>query len=257
MKRKAWNSAAALARGGDRILNAAIAIILTVTLLFGGFGLWDTWNLYRHAGLDSELLKYKPYATGEDVPNPTLEELQKINKDVCAWLTVDDTNIDYPVVQGESNQDYLNRAVDKSFSLSGSIFLDYRNANDFSDSYSMIYGHHMEGDVMFGELPYFLEPDYFQSHTTGSVFTIEHTYSIRWFACVETDAYDSMIYTPTAYTDQDSMTRLLDYIKKSASQYRDIGVSASDRLIALSTCVDVTTNGRVILIGRLSGNEQK
>jgi sortase B len=257
MKRKVWNSAAALARGGDRILNATIAIILIVTLLFGGFGLWDTWNIYRHAALDDELLKYKPYATGEDTPNPTLEELQKINKDVFAWLTVDDTNIDYPVVQGGSNQDYLNQAIDKSFSLSGSIFLDYRNAKDFSDSYSLIYGHHMEGEVMFGEIPYFLESDYFQSHTTGTVFTIEHTYYIQWFACVETDAYDSMIYTPTAYTDQDSMAELLNYIEKSAVQYRDIGVSTSDRLIALSTCASAATDGRVILIGRLSGNEQK
>jgi sortase B len=256
MKRRAWNSAAALARGGDRILNAAISLILIVTLLFGGFGLWDTWNIYRKAGLDSELLKYKPTATGEDTPNPTLEELQKINKDVCAWLTVDDTNIDYPVVQGESNMDYLNWAVDKSFSLSGSIFLDYRNNRDLSDPYSLIYGHHMEGDVMFGEIPYFLEEDYFKSHTTGTIFTTEHTYNIRWFACVETDAYDTMIFNPTAYSDQDSIAELLRYIKKTAVQYRDIGVSATDRLIALSTCATAATNGRVILIGRLSGNEQ-
>jgi sortase B len=253
MKQKAWNSAAALARGGDRLLNAAIAFMLIVALLFGGYGLWDTWFVYHNAGISSELLKYKPTATGEDTPNPTLEELQKINKDVCAWLTVDDTNIDYPVLQGESNLYYLNKALDKSFSLSGSIFLDYRNANDFTDPYSLIYGHHMAGEVMFGEIPYFLESDYFQSHTTGTVFTTEHTYYIQWFACVKTDAYDAMIFDPTGYTDRDSMTGLLKYIKKTATQYRDdIKVSASDRLIALSTCADTTTNGRVILIGRLS-----
>jgi sortase B len=257
MKQRVWNSAAALARGGDRLLNAAISLMFVVALLFGGFGLWDTWNIYHKAGVDSELLKYKPTATGEDTPNPTLEDLQKINKDVCAWLTVDDTNIDYPVVQGETNLDYLNRAVDKSFSLSGSIFLDYRNANDFSDRYSLIYGHHMEGGVMFGELPNFLESDYFQSHTTGTVFTTEHTYYIRWFACLETDAYDSMIYNLTDYSDQDSIAELLSYLEDSAAQYRDIGVSASDRLIALSTCAEAATDGRVILIGRLSGNEHK
>jgi sortase B len=252
MKQKAWNLAAALTQRGDRLLDAVISFFLIVTLLFGGFGLWDTWNIYHKAGVDSELLKYKPFATGEDTPNPTLEELQKINEDVCAWLTVDDTNIDYPVVQGESNMEYLNWAVDKSFSLSGSIFLDYRNSNDFSDPYSLIYGHHMEGEVMFGEIPYFLESDYFQSHTTGTVFTIEHTYYIQWFACLETDAYDMKIYNPTVYTDQDSVADLLSYLEDSATQYRDIGVSASDRLIALSTCATAGTDGRVILIGRLS-----
>jgi sortase B len=225
---------------------------LIVALLFGGFGLWDTWNIYHNAGIDSELLKYKPTATGEDTPNPTLEELQKINEDVCAWLTVDDTHIDYPVVRGRSNIEYLNRDVDGSFSLSGSIFLDCRNDNDFSNPYSLIYGHHMDGEVMFGEIPYFLEADYFQSHTSGTMFTPEHTYHIQWFACLETDAYDEQIYDPTAYPNQESVSTLLDYMKSIATQYRDIGVSASDRLVALSTCASTTTNGRVILVGRLS-----
>jgi sortase B len=250
--KRVWNLAAKLARGGDRLLNAAIALVLIVALLFGGFGVWDTWNVYRKGQLDSNLLKYKPTATGEDTPNPSLLDLQKINPDVCAWLTVDDTNIDYPVVQGESNLEYLNLAIDKSFSLSGSIFLDYRNSRDFSDRYSLIYGHHMAGEIMFGELPYFRKSDYFQSHQTGVVFTPEHTYYVQWFACLETDAYDIEIYSPTAYTDQKSVASLLSYLKRNATQYRDIGVSASDRLVALSTCSAAATNGRVILIGRFT-----
>jgi sortase B len=250
--KRVWIWAEKLAQGGNRLLNVVIAILLIAALLYGGFGLWDTWNIYRNAGVDSDLLKYKPIATGEDTPNPTLSDLQKINPDVCAWLTVDDTNIDYPVVQGQSNMEYLNQAVDKSFSLSDSIFLDYQNSNDFSDCYSLIYGHHMDGDVMFGEIPYFMESDYFESHTTGTVFTIEHTYYVKWFACIKTNAYDVQIYNPSAYTDQKSMSKLLDYIKSIAVQYRDIGVSASDRIVALSTCETATTNGRIILVGRMS-----
>jgi sortase B len=250
--KKAWNLAAALARGGNRLLNVVIAFLLIVALLYGGFGLWDTWNVYNNAGIDSDLLKYKPIATGKDAPNPSLSDLQKINPDVCAWLTVDDTNIDYPVVQGQSNLEYLNQAVDKSFSLSGSIFLDYRNSNDFSDLYSLIYGHHMDAEAMFGEIPYFLKSDYFESHKTGVVFTLEHTYYIEWFACLETDAYDIQIYNPTYYSSQSRMSELLDYLESNATQYRDVGVSESDRLVALSTCTAAATNGRVVLVGRMS-----
>jgi sortase B len=252
MKTRAWNLAGSIARWGDRVLNAAIAVILIIAMLYGGFGLWDTWNIYHNAGVSSELLKYKPTATGEDTPNPTLAEMQEINEDVCAWLTVDDTNIDYPVVQGEDNMEYLNLAADLTFSLAGSIFLDCRNSNDFSDPYSLIYGHHMAGDVMFGEIPYFTDKDYFLSHTTGTLFTVEHTCYIQWFACLETDAYDTMIYNPTIYADQGSVGELLDYLQENATQYRDIGVSASDRLVALSTCSAAATDGRVILIGRMS-----
>ena len=47
-------------------------------------------------------MKYKP--AGKTDESPSLQELQKINPDVCAWLTVDGTKIDYPVVQGETNR---------------------------------------------------------------------------------------------------------------------------------------------------------
>jgi sortase B len=244
--------AAALAEGGDRLLNAVIALLLIVAMLYGGFGLWDTWNIYRNAGVSSDLLKYRPTATEGDAPNPTLSELQAINPDVCAWLTVDDTNIDYPVLQGEDNLYYLNRALDNSFSLSGSIFLDKYCARDFSDFYSLIYGHHMAGGVMFGQLPNFVEADYFQSHTTGTLFLPGHTYAIQWFACIETTAYDSYLFYPTVYTREESRGELLDYIRQSATQYRDINVSASDHILALSTCAEAATDGRVLLIGRLA-----
>jgi sortase B len=254
---RVWNVAALLARCGDYMLNAAIVITLIVAFLLGNFGLWDTLKIYQDASVSPDLLEYKPTSTGKDTPNPTLLDLQKVNPDVCAWLTIDDTHIDYPVVQGQSNVDYLNQDVDGSFSLSGSIFLDYQNDNDFSDSYSLIYGHHMDGEVMFGEIPYFLESNYFDSHTSGIVFTPKHTYYIQWFACMETNAYDDVMYNPTEYSDQKSMSKLLDYIKAMSTQYRDVSVSASDRLVALSTCTSTATNGRVILVGRFDKDVQK
>jgi sortase B len=250
--------AAELARVGDWILNKIIILLLTVALLYSGFGLWDTWMIYNKAGLDSDLLKYKPTVTTDgDAENPTLLDLQQINEDVCAWLTVDDTKIDYPVVQGETNVDYLNQAIDKSFTLSGSIFLDCRNDRNFTDFYSLIYGHHMSGNVMFGEVTDFLKEDYFQGHTTGSLCTPEHIYHITWFACVKTTAYDTKLFVPTMYTDSEQKDELLEYIKKTATQYRDIGVTASDQIVALSTCEDATTDGRVMLIGRMSKGVQK
>jgi sortase B len=252
MKKRGWNLVAKIARGADFVLNQAISLLLVVALLYGGFGLWDTWNIYHNAGVDADLLQYKPTASGEDAPNPTLADLQKINPDVCAWLTVDDTNIDYPVVQGETNTEYLNWAVDLSFSLSGSIFLDCHNSRDFTDNFSLIYGHHMEGGLMFGQVPDFLEADFFQSHQTGTIFTLEHTYQIDWFACLETDAYDEMIYTPASYQETKSVSDLIAYLKENSTQYRDLGLTGDERLVALSTCASAATDGRVVLVGRLS-----
>jgi sortase B len=248
-----WEAAASAVRVADRLLNGLIAIFLVVALLYGGFGLWDTWMIYKNAGLDSDILKYRPTVSAEeDAPNPTLSDLQKINPDVIAWLTVDDTSIDYPVLQGESNIDYINKNVYGEFSLTGSIFLDYENKKDFSDFYSLIYGHHIDGNLMFGQLPDFLEQEFFEEHTTGTLFFLEYTRQIEWFACIQTNAYDKYMFRPTSYTAEKNREELLDYLRQESTQYRDIGVTASDQIIALSTCESATTDGRILLIGRLS-----
>jgi sortase B len=110
----------------------------------------------------------------------------------------------------------------------------------------------MEGNVMFGELTNFVEEDYFESHETGKLYTPEKTFSIVWFACIETDSLDKKMFYPENITTEASEEELLEYIQESATQYRDIGVTASDQLLALSTCSDASTDGRVLLIGRMS-----
>lgn len=240
--------AAKLARLGDRLVSLLAGGLILLMLLYGGYSLWDTAMVYSGAFLSEELLAFKP-ASDDPNSNPTLTELQEINPDVRAWLTVYETNIDYPVVQGETDWDYINTDIYGEFALSGSIFLDSRNSPDFSDAYNIVYGHHMDNGGMFGDVVEFVNEDYFQAHPTGRLYLPDATYDITLFACVQTDAYDSMIYNPTP-SDKD-VGRLLAYIQDNAVQSRDIGVKESDQIIGLSTCAEAQTNGRVVIFGRL------
>ena len=86
----------------------------------------------------ADLLKLKP--TLDEDTGPSFEELLKLNPDVCAWLTLDGTEVDYPILQGEDNYEYLNKNVYGEFALSGSLYLDSNNSRDFTDKYSLIYG---------------------------------------------------------------------------------------------------------------------
>jgi sortase B len=115
----------------------------------------------------------------------------------------------------------------------------------------------MAGNVMFGELRNFLEDDFFEENTTGWLFLADGTFEIDWFACVEVNAYDRKIY-PTSFHSEtlDVSQARLDYIQQIATQYRDIGVTAGDQLIALSTCSVETTDGRIVLIGYLHEAEE-
>lgn len=196
----------------------------------------------------SDFLQYKPSA--DDPESLTFEELLKLNPDVCAWITVDDTHIDYPVVQGKDNMEYVNKDVKGEFAFSGAIFLDSQNKRDFSDSYNLLYGHHMEGGAMFGDVVEFRDKSYFDSHETGTLYLPGKAIPITFFACVSTDAFDSVVYHPDAQPAGD-VTTLLNYLQGTAVQYRDIGVTAKDQIIGLSTCSEAVTNGRVVLFGRL------
>ena len=75
------------------------------------------------------------------------------------------------------------------------------------------------------------------------------------YACLQTDAYDSLVYR-SEVRKQENMAELLAYIQKEAVQYRDIGITEQDQLIGLSTCAEAETNGRVILFGRLEKEKQ-
>lgn len=241
--------AAKMARIADRILRATVGLVLILFFLYGCYALWDTWQIYENAAADEALLRYKPVDPDSN-SNPSLSELAAVNPDVRGWLTLDDTHIDYPLLQAQDNMKYINTDIYGEFSLSGSLFLDYRNAPDFSDFYSLVYGHHMDAEVMFGELAYFLEEDYFERHRTGTLLLPDGGYSIELFACMTADAYDGAIFFPAAETEEEKR-ELLDHIETEAVHYRDVGVTSGDRIIGFSTCSEAATNARTVVFGRL------
>ena len=210
--------AAKLARGADKVLSLIAVLMILLLLCYGGYSLWDTAMLYKGAFNSSDLLQYKPSA--DDPESLTFEELLKLNPDVCAWITVDDTHIDYPVVQGKDNMEYVNKDVKGEFAFSGAIFLDSQNKRDFSDSYNLLYGHHMEGGAMFGDVVEFRDKSYFDSHETGTLYLPGKAIPITFFACVSTDAFDSVVYHPDAQPAGD-VTTLLKYLQGTAVQYRE------------------------------------
>lgn len=240
--------AASLARMGNRILGMAASVMILLMVLYGGYSLWDVYNTYSGAFLSGGLLKYKPGL--DPVTNsPTFQELRGINGDVEAWLTVDRTHIDYPVLQGKDDMEYVNKDVYGEFSLSGAIFVSCLNQPDFSDPYNLVYGHHMDNGGMFGDVMEFGNEQYFQEHTSGMLYLPEQDYAVEIYAYVECDAYDQNIYD--IQSKPGNMEAFQEYVRTAATHYRDIGVTAEDRIVSLSTCVDAETNGRAVVIGRL------
>ena len=240
--------AAMAARVGNRILSIMAGILILLMLSYGMYSLWDTYKIYANSFADEELLKFRPTDDGED--NPTLKDLKKLNPDVKAWIQVPKTNIDYPVVQGQDDMEYINKNVYGEFELSGVIFLSCLNKDDFSDPYNLVYGHNMKNGGMFADVADFTNKEYFETHQKGKLYLTDATRKIRFFACMKVTAADAKIYHPDGY-HKENLKDLLDYIQANAVQYRDVNVADENSLIALSTCSEAETNGRVVLIGKL------
>ena len=242
------NIAVRAARLGDRMITILAAILMILLMSYGGFSLWYTYMTMQEGFLNNDLMSLKPVVSEDG--SLSFEELLALNKDTRAWITLDGTNIDYPMVQGKDDMEYVNKDVEGNFSLSGSIFMSYHNAPDFSDPYILTYGHHMDNGGMYGDVMEFIDDGYFEEHKTGTLYLPGKARQLEVFACMEGDAYDPYIYN--VMDKQGNMQEFLDYIKNNAQQYRDIGMKDTDQVISLSTCVSASTNGRMIVFARIN-----
>lgn len=254
-KEKEWkgqrmNIAARAAKLGDRVLSY-IAIILMVTMLsYGGYSLWDTYVTMTGAFLSKGFLKYKPDLNNPEETRLSLQELLAINPDTRGWITLDGTHIDYPMVQGEDDMEYVNKDATGEFALSGAIFLSAENKPDYSDPYMLTYGHHVENGAMYGDVMEFLKEDYFEKNQSGHLFLPNgRSRKLEVFAVIECDAYDRMIYSVDDKKGQ--IMNLVNYLEEHSTHFRDIGMKESDQVMALSTCVSLETNGRAVVMVRV------
>lgn len=236
----------------SRCVDMVILVILLIMLLFGAYTLYDTHRIYQEAE-GTEFETYKPEENGTG--NLSFQDLRAINPDVIGWLTVYGTNIDYPLVYSDKFDAYINTDPTGKFTLAGSIFLDYKNDPKFKDFKNIIYGHHMEHSMMFGDIDKFADRGYFDDHKYGNIYYNDKNHGIEFFAYFEGDAYDNGIYDVNLTTD-DQKAEFLRYMKRIAMYTRHVSVDTGDTVVLLSTCAG-DTNGRYILAGKITDKTYK
>ena len=244
-------------KAGNGLVSALAGLLAVVLILYSGYVLYDSFATEYGAYSDSQdLLKYKPVVMADGKAAANAEDLSSVNADYRAWLTVDNTLIDYPVVQGRDDLYYASHDAYGRPSLAGAIYLSAANSPDFLDSYSVIFGHHMDNGAMFGSLDRFRDSGYFHEHQAGTVITRDSVYTLTLFAVASTDAYENQVYsvgdrakevisflTGDRKGDAGIGTNVLIYDREAAA--------GAVKVVALSTCADANTNGRLVVFGKL------
>lgn len=236
-------------RGLNALFSLVVLLCFFVVVAYAGYALWDNSQVYAAAeNVRDEMLQFKPQPDAEE-GGPTFHELQAVNPDVCAWVTLDNTNIDHPVLQGTDNLSYINRDVYGNFALAGSIFLDSRNDSRFSDPYSLLYGHHMENSGMFGDLDLYKDEEFFRDNTSGLLITPDGVYDLEIFACLLVNASDDFIFEPEAW--QEDLESAYSHVEENAMYLRQETwerLGSEDRILALSTCSGEFSDARTVVL---------
>ena len=197
-------------------------------------------NLYR---------KYSKFNLNEvDFSN-----LKATNDQTVAWLSIDYTNVNYPIVQTQDNDFYLNHTFDKSFNNNGWTFMDFRNNPNMEDKNTIFYGHNLLNKTAFGSLANIFKSDWpKKSNKTIIVMTETKKYYYEIFSAyyIEPELY----YLTTYFNSDEEYQQFLNVIKSRNILKIDTPISSDDKIITLSTCSD-DDKGRKVVHAKLVGQE--
>ena len=223
-----------------------INLILILTLIFSSYKIVSKLNEYKKAdNIYNELQLEKDNLNS----NNTTIDLTNINKDYIAWIEIPNTNIDYPVLQSEDNNYYLKRDIYKNYLASGSIFLDYRN-NDFLDKNTVIYGHYMRNNTMFGQLKNFKEEQFVNTNNIIKILKPNgDILEYKVFSAYTTSATDN--YTQINFNNDEEYKEFLNKIIDKSTFKTNETLNVDDNILTLSTCSYDFEDARTVVHAKL------
>ncbi len=174
--------------------------------------------------------------------------LRQQNPDIVAWIYCAGTPINYPILQGEDNEYYLERLVNGNHNPNGSIFMDFRNSSDLSDMNTLIYGHNMANSTMFSSLVNYSYEWYYNSHPFLWIITEDQAYRIDVIAGFITQS-DSDVYT--IFNDEEIFKTFLEDSISQSSISSGISPDSIKNIVTLSTCSNREDSERYVVLCNL------
>ncbi len=273
-----------LNKGGE-ILKKSIKILLIVlcyiflcVFMFSGYKIFTILNGYKQAenmysNLSNQFVSTAatpkpsqapadpnasaaPDATPEPTPDINVspisvdfDSLLATTKDIRGWLLSPDTIINYPVVQAVDNDYYLYRFLDGSSNSSGSLFVDYRCAGDFSSNHTIIYGHNMKDGSMFASLTNYWQQDYYEAHPYLYFNTPTQNYRLEVFSGYVTPS-DSDAYT-VYFKDSATYAKFQETLLSRSNFDSKVELTENDRIVTFSTCTYDYDDARYVVHAKL------
>lgn len=209
------------------LINIAIIIILFSSIQVVNY-VKDSFTIHKTETL---LEKYN-----KKIPNEKIKQAKEKNNDVIGWIKMNDTNINYPIVQTTNNEYYLNHDLMKNKNQAGWIYMDFRNQMNFSNHNTILYGHGRIDGTMFGTLKQLLKKDWWNTDSHSYLITESINKIIQWQIFSVYTIKAETYYLNTYFSNQDSYKTFLSTIKSRSLFSFNIPLNTKDQILTLSTC---------------------
>ena len=164
------------------------------------------------------------------------DSLKKTNNETVAWLFVGGTNVNYPVVQTSNNDYYLNHSFDKTKNSGGWLFMDYRNDKNEYGRNTIIYGHNMKNQTMFGTLKNLLSKNWYNTEENRIIKMSSEKYNTLWQIYSVYTLETTSDYIQTEFESDDEYQTFINLVKGRSIANFNTSVTTSDKTLTLSTC---------------------
>lgn len=250
-------------KAAGSILLDLILVIAVGVMIFAGYNLYKIFSEYKEGEKEYESLqKYVQEVIAPISPDSTengertdpetglpiaaqevqtcpievnFEKLQAVNPDIVGWIYIEAIpNISYPIVQGTDNEYYLKHTVEGTTNSSASIFMDYQNSPDFTDASTVIYGHNMKNQSMFGLLSKMREQSVYDESPYIWILTPAGDWCYEVFSACEVSANDE-VYTMFSAGGEELKT-YLEKMRAKSEVVSDMTFTGNEYMITLSTC---------------------
>lgn len=236
-----------------RFVLKLLLFILTIGIVISSYNVCSVLLDYRKTAFvydDISSIVTKPNqnssnrdSINNDNPNIQIdfEKLRQINPDIKGWLFNEALGVNYPVIQGYDNNQYLKHLPTGEYSESGTLFFDFRT--DIDDEHSLVYGHNMYDGSMFGNLQKYTDQEFYNQHPAFYYYEENNTYKLNVISAHYTNDTD-FTYT---LGEQLDIEKYVEYINKKSCIKTDAKYRSGDCIITFSTCAYLRNNNRFVV----------
>ena len=232
----------------SKIVVTFIQIVLIAVIIFSGIKIieWIKSNK-KNKDIMSEIKENVVINNEMDSNNEEYKidfaKLKQKNSDAIAWIKVNGTDIDFPVVKGTDNSYYLTHNFDKEKNKAGWIFADYRNKFDGTDKNIIIYGHNMKNGSMFASLKDVIKEEWYNNENNKYIALITENENCKYqvFSVYQTETEEYYLQTNIS-----NFKEFVEKIKGRSKKDFNVDIKETDSILTLSTCAD-NTKYRVVL----------